>query len=358
MTTARSLIVAEGVEAFYHCISRCVRRAFLCGRDDYTGRSFEHRKEWVRSRLRVLSEAFALDVCAFAIMSNHIHLVLRTRPDMVGSWSDEEVARHWLTIFPKNKESSGEALPPDKREIRILARDKCIIPELRRRLVSVSWFMRCLNECIARRANKEDGCKGRFWEGRFKCQALLDEAGLLACMAYVDLNPVRAGIADSPEESEFTSVHERFTALNARSRLELRPEQTKRQTPKQLELLAREKEKADLDRWLSPIGRDDPEAGSGILSMTQEDYLKLIDWTGRQIKYGHRGAIPEHLSPIMVRLQIDSTRWLDTVSGYGSLFWRVAGRLDSMLKAAQTAGRRWLRGLKASRMAFSTESLS
>ena len=357
MTTARSLIVVEGVEAFYHCISRCVRRAFLCGRDDYTGRSFEHPKEWVKSRLRVLSEAFALDICAFAVLSSHFHLVLRTRPDLVSSWSDEEVAQRWLTIFPKSKDSSGEAMPPDKREIMILARDKSIIPELRQRLSSVSWFMRCLNEYIARRANREDGCKGRFWEGRFKCQALLDEPALLACMAYVDLNPVRAGTADSPEQSDFTSVHERITALNARSRLELLPEQSKRQTPKRLELLARERKKADLDRWLSPIGRDDP-TGRGILSMTQEDYLKLIDWTGRQIKYGHRGAIPEHLLPIMVRLQIDSTRWLDTVLGFGSLFWRVAGRLDSMLKAAQTAGRRWLRGLKASRMAFSSEHLS
>ena len=358
MTTAQSLIVAEGVEAFYHCISRCVRRAFLCGRDDYTGHSFEHRKEWVRSRLQVLSEAFTIDICAFSVMSTHYHLVLRTRPDLVKALSDEEVARRWLSFFPKSKDSSGEAKPPDKREIRILARDKGIIPELKRRLSSVSWFMSCLNEYIARRANREDGCKGRFWEGRFKCQALLDEAALLACMVYVDLNPVRAGIANSPEESEFTSVNERITALNARSRLELRPEQSKRQTPKQLELLAREKEKADLDRWLSPIGRDDPEAGRGILSMTQEDYLKLIDWTGRQIKYCHRGAIPEHLSPIMVRLQIDSTRWLDTVSGYGSLFWRVAGRLDSMLKTAQAASRRWLRGLKASRTAFSAESLT
>ena len=149
MTTARSLIVVEGVEAFYHCISRCVRRAFLCGRDDYTGRSFEHRKEWVRSRLRVLSEAFALDICAFSIMSNQLHFILRTRPDLVKALSDEEAARRRLSIFPKSKDSSGETRVPDKREIRILARDKSITPELKRRLSSVSWFMRCLNEYIA-----------------------------------------------------------------------------------------------------------------------------------------------------------------------------------------------------------------
>ena len=103
MTTAQSLTVAEGVEAFYHCLFRCVRRTFLCGHDDYKGHSFEYRKEWVRSRLRALSEAFAIDICAFTIMSSNFHLALHTRPDLVGSWSDEEIARRWLSIFQRAK---------------------------------------------------------------------------------------------------------------------------------------------------------------------------------------------------------------------------------------------------------------
>ena len=156
-------------------------------------------------------------------MSNHLHVVLRTRPDWVDDWSDEEVARRWLAIFPRIKDENGAPVVDDDEGIRQIVRDTDRLGELRHRLQSVSWFMRCLNEFVAREANKEDNCKGRFWEGRFKCQALLDEAALVACMAYVDLNPIRAGLATTPEESDFTSIQERIQGRQAKRKLKPRP---------------------------------------------------------------------------------------------------------------------------------------
>ena len=107
MTIARQEIAPEGVEGVYHCFSRCVRRAFLCGWDGYTGQSYEHRKEWVESRLKDLAEGFGIDVCAYAVMSNHLHVVLRTRPDLVAGWSDEEVVRRWLADISERWKPGG-----------------------------------------------------------------------------------------------------------------------------------------------------------------------------------------------------------------------------------------------------------
>ena len=346
MTIARREIVAEGVEGLYHCVSRCVRRAFLCGQDVYSGRSYEHRKDWVKSRLQNLASGFAIEVCAFAIMSNHIHLILHTKPNQVAEWSDQEIARRWLLVFPKRNTSK-------ENEIRRLARNKEFVEEIRPRLSSISWFMRCLNEFIARCANKEDDCKGRFWEGRFKCQALLDEAAVLACMAYVDLNPVRAGLADSPETSEFTSIYDRIMANRARVRLqeEVLAATNNSGNEQYLSMLGKQ---ATSDRWLSPLGSGG-EVGSsrGCISISLNQYLTLVDWTGRQIKEGRKGKIPDHYLPILDRLDIESDRWLDTVAGFGGLFCRVAGKVASIRKAAQRAGRQWLRGLNSSRQAFS-----
>ncbi|MBU2546983.1 MAG: transposase, partial [Proteobacteria bacterium] len=171
MAVARSEVVAQGVEAYYHCISRCVRRAFLRGLDSRTGRSYEHRKGWIQARLKDMAASFGIDVATYAVMSNHVHLVVRTRPDRVQGWSDEETAERWLTLFPVEREEDGRPKAPSRSAIESLAGQSGRLDEIRSRLGSVSWFMRCLNEYVARMANREDGCKGRFWEGRFKCQA-------------------------------------------------------------------------------------------------------------------------------------------------------------------------------------------
>ncbi len=132
MGLPRSKYVKEGQEGVYHCFSRCVRRAFLCGFDALTHRDFSHRKAWLVDRLRFLAAIFAIEVCAYAIMENHYHLILRTRPDIVAAWSDREVAIRWLTLFPHATRCTPYRLPT--RQICALADYPERIAQLRKRL--------------------------------------------------------------------------------------------------------------------------------------------------------------------------------------------------------------------------------
>jgi len=201
VTIARRDIAPEGEEGTFHCTARCVRQAWLCGQDEHSGRDYEHRKAWIRERLIFLVSLFAVEVIGYAILSNHWHTLLRTLPKLAREWAAEEVVRRWLLLFPSRRmRRTGEAVPSVDDIERVL-RQPGRVEVLRERLSSLSWFMRCVDEHIARRANREDGCKGRFWEGRFKSRALLDEAAILTALTYVDLNHVRAGLATTPEES-------------------------------------------------------------------------------------------------------------------------------------------------------------
>jgi hypothetical protein len=177
-----------------------VRRAFLCGEDRLSGRNFEHRRQWIEDRLLILASTYAIDIAAYAVMSNHYHVVLYVDRERGLAWSDTEVIEHWHTLFKGSELSRrcdrGE--PLDRAEQQALADQ---VAAWRQRLISISWFMRCVNEPIAREANREDNVTGRFWEGRYSSQALLDEKALAACMIYVDLNPIRAQMAITPESS-------------------------------------------------------------------------------------------------------------------------------------------------------------
>ncbi|MGB2248882.1 MAG: transposase [Alcanivorax sediminis] len=267
MTCARYTQVSLDSTPYYHCVCRCVRRAFLCGNDHYSGQDYEHRRQWVVNRLAVLAEVFAIDLCAYAVMSNHYHLVLRIHQQKALSWSDREVAKRWMQLFSgplivkrwlKGEAEDAESLKAEE-----------IVSQWRERLYDLGWFMKCLNEHLARRANEEDCCKGRFWESRYKCQALLDEQAVLQCMAYVDLNPVRADMAATPEQSDYTSIQQR--ALKTQNKLE------KTNQPKLLALV-------DADTINS-------EHEDTICRFRLMEYLELVDSTGRAVRHDKRGAI-------------------------------------------------------------------
>jgi len=185
---ARRKLLGQGRRAVYHCWTRCVRRAFLCGRDPLTDRDFSHRRDWILTREEQLARLFAIEVEFHAELSNHLHLMLRTRPDIARRWSRQEVARRWLTITRIAK-CMFDGMPQVKEQrIEQLARDKKKIQKLRGRLSSISWLMAILCENIARRANQEDECRGRFFETRFKCRECTDPSGMLLCALYVETN--------------------------------------------------------------------------------------------------------------------------------------------------------------------------
>jgi putative transposase len=368
MATARHLLVDPAVGGVFHCVSRCVRRAFLCGQDSYSGRDFEHRRSWVRDRLREMVEVFAVDIYAYAVMANHLHVILGTDPERVTTWSDAEVARRWLQIFPGPGGKRGQ--PPEASALQALCQNGDRLAACRERLADVSWFMRCLNEPIARRANREDECTGRFWEGRFKCQRLDDAGAVMACMAYVDLNPIRAGIAVTPESSAFTSVEDRAAARRSRSQLAAAPAAA---TPEQEALVAQARIEAARDHWLVPFA--DPERTkpgdtaldplplhqtphqrslAWLAEIRLESYLELLDWTGRELRAEKRGHISPHLRPVLQRLDLDVEAWVENIERYGSLFHRLTGKLHRLKAWARTAGLAWLHGQRGARLLYSS----
>lgn len=312
MTTARRHLVPPGSEGCYHCVQRCVRRAFLCGEDPYCHRTYDHRKTWIEDRLRLLGECFAVAIHAYAVMSNHLHLVLQMAPSIVATWTDEEAAARWLRIFPTRADEEAAALLRHRQLVSSPQR----IALIRTRLCDLSWFMRCLAEPIARRANREDDCKGRFWEGRYKCQLLCDERALLAAMTYVDLNPIRAGTAQQLHTSAHTSVIQRIQALRAMPELAAAP--------------------------LRPaMGLQQP-----TLSLSNADYLQLLDWSGRCLAPGKRGRIDIRAPAVIATIDSDPTRWILRVRSYGGGWFRVVGSAQDLRSWADRVGQRWLQGIR------------
>ena len=358
MPFARRETVDDTKIGTYHCMSRCVRRAFLCGDDSYTGDNYDHRKEWIRDRLIFLSEHFGVEILGYSVMSNHLHLVIRNRPDLCAEWLDGEVAGRWLRLFPRNYNLQGNAIDPKPEQVAQLLANSKKIQQCRERLGSISWFMRCLNEPIARRANQEDGCKGRFWEGRFESQALLDEGAILACMAYVDLNPVRAKVAKTPETSEYTSVHDRVKTVQARARVKLLSRKAKGRalTRRQKKLLQQERRATRAADWLTPFEDKPGSIKRGAVALSLEDYLQLLDWSGQMLRKDKPGALPAELAPVLDRLHVEEKNWIRTVSQFDSWFRRVAGTAAAMADFAACAGRNWFKGIRASREAFLAET--
>ncbi len=316
-----------------------------------------------------------VEVLGYCVMSNHIHCVLRSRPDVVQDWSVDDVARKWWQLCPARKNKDGSPAEPTEFELNSIRNDTNGIKEKRLRLSSVSWFMRFLSERIAKLANKDDECTGRFWEGRFKAQPLLDEVALLACMQYVDLNPIRARIAVSPESSDFTSAQDRIADLKTADEVSTQEQSPSSGLAATFSPEAGEKgrvEDAQDNRiehgpsagWLAPIVEAPKRkaarekvtsrraSNKGCLPMGLGDYLQLLNWTGRQIRTDKRGVMPNNLQSMFERLGISAELWVDCVVNFRRWFRSSVGRPKSMQSAAETRGHNRAISVSSARRAF------
>ncbi|PVZ69545.1 transposase [Pelagibaculum spongiae] len=296
----------------------------MCGEDPAIvpelRKNYDHRRQWIVDRIDLLARAFSIDVAAYAVMSNHYHLVLYVDVARANKWSARQVLLQYTKVFDAEP-LVKKYLNSQKRRLLSAAEIHYVeakAEECRKRLYSISWFMKSINEPLARLANAEDHCKGRFWEGRFKAQALLDEQALLTCMAYVDLNPLRAGIAKTPETSDYTSIQARVETelpeiASNQTRIKNNKKSIKnRRYDYQFALLKPFSDSAHLKNK-----SNEPHVKQKPLPFSLNDYLELVDASARMARNDKKYHMDSQLPPIFDRLKIDTTAvwWAKIMSG-------------------------------------------
>ncbi|TQV74911.1 transposase [Aliikangiella marina] len=320
MATKRSELIDPESAGYYHLISRCVRRAFLCGKDEETGKSYEHRRAWIENRILELANIFAIEVYSYAVMHNHYHFVIYSDPQGPNQWTDFEVADRWLKLFSGKLDNPRFKLQRTLR-LQAIIQDRQLIEEYRYRLGSVSWLMKCLNEPIAKRCNLEDFVKGHFWESRFTSQALLDEAAALTCMTYVDLNPIRAGVTDELQSSEFTSIQKRVAQLN-------------------------------VDQLEQAVDAIAGKIKSRTMNLKLKDYIELVEWTGKNINHPGKATMPHGVLLTVSGLNLSEDNWLQQLISLEKNYHRAIGPMQLITAYLKRFKKHWIKGISSIRTLY------
>ncbi|WP_394220653.1 transposase [Alteromonas gracilis] len=325
MARSRKSLISLTDTPYYHCISRCVRRSFLCGYDRNTQVSYEHRKSWVEERLLFLGQVFAIDICAYAVMSNHVHVVLCVNKESALSWPLKTVLSQWHKMHKgtllTQKYLKGELV--SESELKTI---KSTAEVYRKRLYDISWFMRNLNEYIARKANEEDECTGRFWGGRFRSQALLTEKALISCMAYVDLNPIRAKVAKGLGDSLYTSINRRLS----------KTPHTKR------------------TKGLMSFRDNIQSKQRRGINFTLKAYCALLRSSIEVLDTKESQSVADAKAIELKLLNINKEQWLQVISNFESAFSFAVGDTKSMLMFKQHTSRKRIAKLKTTALCFNS----
>ena len=339
---SRQEVFAPDEVAIVHVSYSVVRECLLLGTDPLTGKNYDHRKRLMEHLLKRYAASFGIDLLGFAILSNQFHLILRSRPDVVATWKDAEVARRWLLLAPFRKDIEGNPFEPNETDLRRILDDVKKVKATRLRLSDIGWWVRLLCQSLSIRANQEDQESGRFWQSRFRAERILDDSTLVACTAYVDLNPIRAAITDGLETSEVTSAQLRIKSHKA-TQSATGTDRIGRSADKQLRSATKSGKPAP-DRflaplWLSPRQRNggpvvnrtgDRCSDKGFLPLTQEDYLQLLKWTAKQLSQKQPTRTPPRCQEILTSLDLNAETWLPLIKKFGKLFCHVAGRPESI----------------------------
>lgn len=311
MAIPRSRQICLQSTRFYHCTTRIVRRSFLCGFDRKTQTNYEHRRAWIEDLIHRVSEAFCIQILTYAVMSNHYHLVVYINPELAQSLTAAEVAERWGKIWSVSDVVKRflDHEPLSDAEYR---QAEAQIETWRSHLANLSKLMAYLNQKTSRRANKEDKVTGHFWEDRFASQALLGEEAVVQCMAYVDLNAVRAKMHDTPEASVHTGIHYRLN--NPFHHL------------------------MPFDNARTPNSEFEE-----TIPCEWEDYLQLVDWTGKAIVHGKRGSIPMDFPSILTRIGLSQADWMKRMVPTPGFRQRALGTADQLKAYCRAIGQKWFK---------------
>ena len=358
-TKPRSEVFNPHEQAIVHVFNRCVRRCFLMGYDKQTRRNYGHRRKVFEELLQHAAAGFGIDLLSYAIMDNHFHLILRSRPDIVQQWQDTEVVRQWHKLCPIWKDDNGvpEANPCEFK-VNAMAQNATKVATWRTRLSDISWYMKLVSQRFAKLCNAEDGITGTFWEARFKGKLLLDESALLACSVYVDLNRIKAELASSLETSDYTSVQRRIQATVIQfsmrkilsEQVTISPANGSTVTTVVIDENdsdipdARSQTEPPPDAHLSPIHIDEKSdpigphpstskwrcSDKGFLPLTQSQYIELLQWTVDQLRHRHHDRSFDASPEILASLKLEADVWCKMVTQFSELFFLAAGMPESI----------------------------